>query len=153
METQQSFHTNPDCKYQPEVLLTDREKRLLRQQSILVGIPLVSVLVIGVLLFGYLLVMGRVSLTWDYVGSAFLLLVLATAVPGFFKQHKTKEVFESVLVERYKLNGRHLFFKDCIGSLGLLDHSIRMNDLKVGAKYRVHKVAGRSTVLALELVE
>lgn len=94
------------------------------------------------------------------------LLVPCLALLSFSFTHlamrtaENKEIFESVLTRctheyRRRLSitiRRYLRFQDMYDGCILLDGSVKLKNLKIGSRYRVHKVAGRTAIVGVEEV-
>lgn len=155
-----AYQTNPECKYQSGVPLTEREQDMLRFER---RIHAARAVVLAAALIFVLAVMWEAQELVPFL--AFLLApCLALMAFGFARLARrtaeTKEIFESVLVKcsheyrrRFSITiRRYLRFQDMYDGCILLDGSVKLKNLKIGSRYRVHKVAGRTAIVGLEEV-
>lgn len=110
--------------------------------------------------FGLVFTVYKVVLSPDvqngvnYIQSVGFLLLFFVCIVRFFDRPTTKEIFTSRLSDYTKIGHLTLYFEDYfVGLSPLFGSGIRRKMLCVGKEYRIHKVQGRSLIIALDLLD
>jgi len=149
---QEPYQSNPECHYQDQVPLEKKEIKLLLFWKIVFMIPLAIFSLLGFLLLASLYIDdGFTSFEWDMLLLPVSLMIFGISINSLFKREKYKEIFDSELTNYFGvifLN--NLWFKDSIGKMSLFPFFYKINRVKTGKKYRVHKLADKNLILRIE---
>lgn len=136
--------------------LSQAEKNLAFYNSIAIIIPIGGLCFLGLCLMAVsVFVVPRDVPDGGSLGAfAFLLLIFSACIAQLFERSTMKEVFVSRLDRYTQVGHLSLYFDDYLPALSPLTGSeIRRQELYVGKQYRVHKIQGKSLIIALDLVE
>ncbi|MFH1767490.1 MAG: hypothetical protein ABH826_05420 [Patescibacteria group bacterium] len=151
-DMQQPYESNPECNYQAQVPLEKKERQLILFWKIVLIIPLamLSLLLFG-LLMSYYINDGFRNFEGNMLLLPVALMIFFMSIYHIFKKEKYKEIFESEVDNQFGIVFLNwIYLKDKVGNVSPFPFFYKTNRVKIGKRYRIHKLSNKDLLLKIE---